>query len=221
MIAAIFLVLILPSAALISRLSFSNSKVCWNWGPDQKSTFPKDKLVQSFYPEKDGLRAIVVKPLLEDDIFDTAEAAFTFKNDQGETIFSRDIRHFAMENNKMFEVLVPPDKFRKEERYYLELSPLVEKKPGHHILGFWITNGNCYEGSLEVDGKKIKNADLAITFGYSNGGPSANLKALFERIAQYKPLWLKSGPALPILFLLFIFGTSLLVILLARKIKDD
>lgn len=210
-----------PAHNLFTRLSFSNSKVCWVGGLDQKSTFPKDKLIQSFYPEKDGLRAIIVKPLLENDIYDTAEASFTFKNGQDETVFSRNVSHFAMEHYKMFELLVPPDLFRKGELYYLEISPLVEKKPGHNLLGFWITDGNCYEGNLRLDEKKIGGTDLAITFRYSNGDLSANLKTLFERIAQYKPLWLKDNLVLPILFSLFILGTLFLVILLARKIKYD
>ena len=209
-----------PAYNLLTRLSFSNAKVCWNWGPDQKSAFPKDKLIQSFSPEKDDLRAIVVKPLLENDIFDTAEASFAFKNDRGETVFSKNIRHFAMENNKMFELLVPPDLFQKGKQYSLELTPLIEQNPGH-MLGFWTTNEDCYAGNLRVDGKKIKGTDFAITFRYSNGNLSADLKTLFERIAQYKPLWLKDGLVLPITFSLFILGTLLLAILLARKIKDD
>ena len=215
-IAAILVVLVLPAAMLINRLSFSSSKVCWTWGPDQKSTFPKDKLVQSFYPEKDGLRSIVVKPLLENDILDTAEAEFTFKDDQGATIFSKKVRHFKMENNKMFEILVPPDKFQKGKLYDLELTPLVEKKPGH-TLGFWITDGNCYEGGLEVDGKKMDGADLAVIFGYSKKSLSADFGTLLGRMEQYKPLWLKNNGLLISLFVIYFAAVALLIVFLVWK----
>jgi hypothetical protein len=217
--AAALAVAVLPVVFLLNRLSFSDSRVCWTWGPDQDSTFPKDKLIQIFYPERDGLRAIVVKPLLWNDKFDPAEAQFVFRDSNGNAVFSKKIRHFWMENSKMFELLVPSEKFQKEEKYSLEITPLIEKKPGH-ILGFWVTSGGCYKGKLAVNGKEMK-TDLAATFRYSNGGFPENLRVLFERMAQFKPIWLKNTLVFPALILLFVLITSLFIILLAKKIGSD
>lgn len=218
--AAILAVVVLPIAYSLNRLSFSSSIVCWTWGPDQASVFPKNKLVQTFYPERNGLRAIVVKPLLKNDFFDMAEAQFVFRDENDNVLFSKKIRHFWMENGKMFELLVPPDLFHQEKRYSLEIIPVVEKKPGH-VLGFWETNGDCYPGSLVVDGKKPRSADLAATFRYSEGSPSANLKTLFERMVQFKPLWLKNNLAFPALFGALLLAAILLLVFLAGKIKNN
>jgi len=218
--AAALAVAVLPVVFLLNRLSFSDSKVCWTWEPDQASTFPKDKLVQTFYPEKDNLRAIVIKPLLENNFFDTAEAQFVFRDEGGNVLFSKKIRHFWMENSKMFELLVPLGKFQRGKEYSLEIVPLLEKKQGH-ILGFWKTDGDCYRGGLTVDGKKKKGADLAMTFRYSSGNLSTDLKNLFERMAQFNLLRLKNGFAFPVLFGIFISAAIILAILLARKIRKD
>lgn len=212
----VFFAIFLPLMFLLRRTSFSDSKVCWTWGADQKSIRLEDRLIQTFRPEKDGLAAIVMKPLLGDDILDLSTVNFKFTDEKGNEVYAATLRDFWMENDKMFTLNIPPEKFQKGQLYFLEITR-GKIADARDELRFWRTEKDCYAGYLQDNENIREDVDLAFAFRYKENSWLGNQKKLLERMEQYKPLWLKNSIFLVLLFAVYLAGTALLIIFLILK----
>lgn len=205
----IFMLVSWPVIHRLNNLNFSESFNCQQ--SKQPLLLQDQPIEQTFLISKDNLDEISLKvATYKKNIF--GKLNFKIKNPSNQVIFFQKIDIQDMKDNEFYDIHLKPNILHKEILYTLQIS-YEDKTPDR--LAFWISQQNCFSGSLSTGESLVENADLLIHFKYKQETFKENFFKLINRISQYKPLFFKTEAIL----LLFTTFFSLLLFFLFLLIK--
>lgn len=202
--------LLLPSAILFNKLSFSEPFSCPQGGVVNLKSSP---ITQSFIPFKENLTVLSIKTATYTNPFIIGKVNFSITDKNDQQVFSKDVSMLWFSDNGFYDIRVPEGKLNKGEEYFLSIS--YSKKP-KESFGFWTTKGDCYDGNLIIKNKS-NDYDLMMIKKYSQKNTLAGFNELLNRISQYKPIWIK-GNAVVTIIIVYLTLCVAAIIVFVRKI---
>ncbi|OGI17685.1 MAG: hypothetical protein A3J63_02740 [Candidatus Moranbacteria bacterium RIFCSPHIGHO2_02_FULL_40_12b] len=209
---SVLAILALPALVLLKNLAFSESFSC-----PQGNAIPLHKnqhISQSFIPTTDNLTILSIKTATYKRFFIHGTVKLTITDSNNEHIFSKEASTHWFGDNEFYNLHIPISMLKKDSLYSVSIEYI---KAPSHLLGFWTTKNNCYEGILHTQDKKNGPADFLIIKKYSQNNILSNTKELLNRMSQYKAIWFK-GYGMPFTFSLYAFLNIIIIIILVRKI---